>query len=1356
MAWPVNRIKTTKRMNPKTRLKVTQGLGPQALEPPRKTTLISLALGLLLSAGTAWGAVTLNPNYPKDLTNAVGTFRVTFQVLLTGWTGTPHYKWFHNETEINGATSSILALTNLQHSHAGTYYAAVTDDSEIWVTSRVATLILTNTMFVKITGQPIVEDAEPSQAGNWADYDGDGFMDLFVSNGSYNSAPRNTVYHNEGNGFFTHVSNALTTLAASSSGGNWADYNNDGRPDLYVSHIIYDINLPGGPWDNLYRNEGEGVFTLLNTPWVNGSGTNDWYRYTFEVAWHDWDGDGWLDLFAGFWDHPRRVQTAVFRNQGNDIFVPLEAKDTGSLHDDGPGGHSSPHFADYDNDGDTDVFVIHYYVGGGDRLHRNDGRGFFESVQLGSLPAGIDSVSGGWADYDNDGDFDLLLTDSLKPGALHRNEGGTNFVEVAVSAGIAFPAGDVWGPAWGDFDNDGDLDLFAARYGGSHLNHLYSNNGDGTFTLIDAGSPTHDRNANQGCPRWVDYDNDGFLDLFIACGSPDPVKNLLYRNMLRAGGNANHWLRVKLSGRASNRDGIGAKIRVKATLGGREVTQLRQIASHAAFASANELLAHFGLGNAPQVDSLRIEWPSGIVQEVANLAADQFLTVEEPAAMVTVNATQVGRKSYEAAAGVAVALQAPTACPGSSYQWQFQGQDLTGAQSATLDIASFQAGHIGPYSLVITGVAHPTLGTTTVRSAPIRLQMTGVPVLTEPRVSPPTTVSVGERVEIVLAISGTETYACQWQRDGQDIASAQNATATNATLVLDPVAAGDGGVYRAVVQGTAATVTSTEVSLRVDPTFTKITTGPVVSDQEGSESATWWDYDNDGFQDLFVARWETGNAPNSLYHNKGDGTFSRATLDAISNVTGQFMAGTVGDFNNDGREDLFTANRAGVDVMFLNEGAGQVRRLSSVEFGAPVLTSAVSACSTWVDYDLDGFLDLFVINESLADNLYRNPGEGPFIKMTSAQVGSLVADTSGGRRCSWADYDNDGDPDVWVVKTGAPNLLYRNDGHGLFNPVTVGDLGASGVEWESGTWGDYDNDGWLDLFRASSWQGTWLHRNLGGSDLTNVAAATGVAQIPNPLGGAFGDYDNDGYLDLFLASFNGVRSTLLRNLGDGTFASVDVGSPVTDGVGRLAPLWGDFNNDGSLDLFVACGSPWRSQRNLLYQNNGNGNGWLKVKLSGRASNRSGLGTKLWVQATIGGKSFWQVREITGNAGPSGGQGTIAHFGLGDATVAERLRIEWPSGIVQELANVAAKQMLTITEHQAGTITPPTLTAAWPSPGVVQLTVTGPPNLLYVFEGSTNLVQWTKLAVRTNVTGSVDYTDPKAGTHAQRYYRAVAP
>jgi hypothetical protein len=180
--------------------------------------------------------------------------------------------------------------------------------------------------------------------------------------------------------------------------------------------------------------------------------------------------------------------------------------------------------------------------------------------------------------------------------------------------------------------------------------------------------------------------------------------------------------------------------------------------------------------------------------------------------------------------------------------------------------------------------------------------------------------------------------------------------------------------------------------------------------------------------------------------------------------------------------------------------------------------------------------------------------------------------------------------------------------------------------------------------------------------------------------------------------------------------------------------------------------------NFLYRNSGNSNAWLKVKLVGTASNRSAIGAKVRVQATIRGKSTWQMREINTGDGFSGGP-LEAHFGLGDATNIDQVRIEWPSGIVQTTNNVAPRQFLTVVEHQQTQpqLLPPTLgSVSLSSNGAVNLSATGDVGLLYAFEASTNLVNWTKVGVRSNAIGVVSFTHARSAGIGKRFYRVSIP
>lgn len=303
---------------------------------------------------------------------------------------------------------------------------------------------------------------------------------------------------------------------------------------------------------------------------------------------------------------------------------------------------------------------------------------------------------------------------------------------------------------------------------------------------------------------------------------------------------------------------------------------------------------------------------------------------------------------------------------------------------------------------------------------------------------------------------------------------------------------------------------------------------------------------------------------------------------------------------------------------------------------------------------------------------------------------------------------------------------------------------------------DYDNDGLPDAVVGTETGSLQLYRNLGGMAFTNVST-TG---FPTPRSRCIPwnvvDYDNDGWLDIVVCDFASAVSTLYRNGTDGTFTPQDVGSPSRPLTTELS--WGDLNNDGFLDILGLRGP---GKANMLWLHNGNANHWLKVKLDGRASNRGGIGAKVRALATIGGRTFWQMREIS-QQGIGLDNGLIAHFGLGDATKLDALRIEWPSGIVQELTDVAADHFLTVTETQNQSPPKPQVTSCGcAADGAFELTVTSAANnLRYVLEGSTNLetnpAQWTKVQVRTNSTGMIQFTDPGATNGPTKFYRVVVP
>jgi enediyne biosynthesis protein E4 len=537
------------------------------------------------------------------------------------------------------------------------------------------------------------------------------------------------------------------------------------------------------------------------------------------------------------------------------------------------------------------------------------------------------------------------------------------------------------------------------------------------------------------------------------------------------------------------------------------------------------------------------------------------------------------------------------------------------------------------------------------------------------------------------------------------------------------------------------------------PTFTKITSGPLVNDRLNCGFGLWGDYDNDGLLDVLVAgpvdEW-------CLYHNDGNTQFSRVTSGVMGQHHLQGMLGPWGDPDNDGDLDLYAGlawSNNDASAMYWNDGQGNFLRES---VGPSWTSNGIALKGTllaWADFDHDGFHDAFlgaafpgVDGTTLTNALLHNDGSGTFAVVTDSVL-SMKNDVVYGLFAE--DYDSDGALDLVVVRAqGRPIGFYRNDGHGGFAEATPEPIRSEITYGFSAAWADFDNDGDLDVIF-----GGWNARNPGGLDQDRFYINNGDGTFspwtgqpssfegPLPAGWmgweAWGDFDNDGYLDLFSA---GASARLWRNLGNGSFEEVCCESPVQDSVAAAnSGCWVDFNNDGFLDLFVAnyAGNP-----NYLYTNNGNSNHWLEVELQGTVSDRLAVGAKIFATTAIRGTAVRQLRTLTAYVQ---NQTLIAHFGLGDASAVDTLRIEWPSGTVQELTNVPANQILTITE-------PARLVPESAGAFKIQCWI----NQSFDVQASPDLATWSTVATVTNTTGTLVFhdtqDDPQTGGC---FYRVVS-
>jgi len=490
--------------------------------------------------------------------------------------------------------------------------------------------------------------------------------------------------------------------------------------------------------------------------------------------------------------------------------------------------------------------------------------------------------------------------------------------------------------------------------------------------------------------------------------------------------------------------------------------------------------------------------------------------------------------------------------------------------------------------------------------------------------------------------------------------------------------------------------------------FTDVAEQVGLTELDNSLGVAWGDYDNDGWLDVYISNHLPASTKSLLYRNdRGSFSITRAM------ATGDMHGAAWADFDNDGDQDVFAAGGNDTpkgppypNVLFRNEN-GKFTDVAPAVGVDETLGRAWGG--TWADVDNDGLLDLFVVNYFSSNDLFINAGNGAFHNVAKAaglsvnnpgepnKIGTLGA--------SWGDYDSDGDMDLVTAGIQSGVALYRNDGKVTFSNVTAsagvlvgGDLGTESYpKGPTGcAWGDYDNDGDLDLFIA--WLTGKIGRNLlfqntGSGVFVEVGKAAGVDASLASRAVMWGDFDNDGYLDLFLvneAADEGTGSTaaargwntLYLNRGDGTFAEANAdalgvaGFPfVREGTGTIV----DYDNDGFLDIFVdnqgVKGHTRYLRRNLLLRNSGNDNHWLKIQLHGTTSNRDGIGAKVTLSA--GGRQ--QFRERGGESHTFAQNTPIVHFGLGNLKQVDSVRIQWPSGITQTLNDIAANQLLTVTE-----------------------------------------------------------------------------
>ncbi len=531
-----------------------------------------------------------------------------------------------------------------------------------------------------------------------------------------------------------------------------------------------------------------------------------------------------------------------------------------------------------------------------------------------------------------------------------------------------------------------------------------------------------------------------------------------------------------------------------------------------------------------------------------------------------------------------------------------------------------------------------------------------------------------------------------------------------------------------------------EAGLNVPSVWGSDTNKRYIIEAKGSGIA-FFDYDNDGWLDIYLTngsrlgeKWAEGKAPTSqLYKNNRDGTFTNVTEKSGLARTGWQTGVCVGDYDNDGWDDLFCAFW-GHNILFHNNGDGT---FTDVTRKAGLYNEEIrwGAGCTFLDYDRDGHLDLFLCNYIKLDPaqtpgpqppsqcqwkgipvmcgprgltgdtnvLYHNNGDGTFTDV-SAKAGILKPGPRYSISAVSYDFDNDGWPDIYVAVDSEPSVMFRNNHDGTFSDIAmIAGCAYSEDGHEQAGMGiavaDYDCDGWFDIFKTNFADDTCnLYHNNGDGTFNDVAFSTGVG-INNRFvawGCGFVDYDNDGWQDIIQVnghvypqidshsigqSYKNPR-LVYRNLGNGHFkdVSAEMGPGINETFSSRGAAFGDYDNDGDIDVLVLN---LGDKPSLLRNDGGNKQNWIKIKLIGTTCNRTAIGARARV---VTGKHA-QIDEVHSGSSVMSQSDLRLHFGLGKSEIVDVIEIKWPTTQkIERFTNVKANQIITIREG-SGIVTP---------------------------------------------------------------------
>jgi hypothetical protein len=430
------------------------------------------------------------------------------------------------------------------------------------------------------------------------------------------------------------------------------------------------------------------------------------------------------------------------------------------------------------------------------------------------------------------------------------------------------------------------------------------------------------------------------------------------------------------------------------------------------------------------------------------------------------------------------------------------------------------------------------------------------------------------------------------------------------------------------------------------------------------------DFDNDGREDIYISR---HFEPNLLYRSLGNGQFVDVAASAgVASADNTTVSGW-GDINNDGFLDLYLGNRSTPNTLYLNNGDGTFQDISeSAGVNSGYLTRAV----LFGDVDRDGFVDLYVANMNAPNFLYHNNGDNTFTDIT---VQANAEDFGVAMGSLFFDYDNDGDLDLYLTHdANQPNILYMNNGDGTFtdtSPFSGANIAAQGMGVDIG---DVNNDGFLDLYITNLYSNELLI-NDGDGTFSLITETAGVGDMGMGWGTVWLDYDNDGLQDIYMSNdsyFTPFPNILYRNKGDQTFEIVSEGTPLESMFGGYGVAAADVNDDGLVDLLQA-NSGTNDGNQLFINDSQNDNNWIKFRLKGTVSNSFAIGAK--VTALAG--DIIHTDEVCAGSSYASQNSFHIHFGLGEQAVLDEVHIRWPNGLEETYYDLAVNQLYNVTEGE---------------------------------------------------------------------------